>query len=246
MPEPVRAVQKAVALLHAFDREHRVLTVRELAELTGVPRSTCHALAQTLVDAQLLERYGAEGYRLGTGLATLGGQVLERTGLVDAAVEQINLRLTGTQSEIHVAQVVPTGIVYVLRVINGRRLPNHNRTGRHWPLHGSACGLATLAALPPDERTAYLAGLEPEGAARSQKSLDIFQRTGYVVTGVAQSGFTSVGAPILGAGGVTIGAIGTAEGANYVTQRRVRELGEAIAQSAAAISATLGYGRRPD
>lgn len=87
MTAPVQSVTKAVEILKAFDSRHRVLTVRQLSSRTGIPRSTCHSLCSTLATEGLLELgNGGDGYQLGAMLARLGGQVIERTGLIDAEI----------------------------------------------------------------------------------------------------------------------------------------------------------------
>jgi DNA-binding IclR family transcriptional regulator len=228
-------------MLQAFDRQHQVLTVRELASITGVPRSTCHALCQTLVSTGLLEPHGQEGYQLGQSLATLGGQVIERTGLVDAAVGPASTILANTRTEIHVAQYVPTGIVYLLRLQNGRRLPNQNKTGRHWPLHTSACGMAVFAALPEPEREHHSRDLPAHSlTALSDASRD-FLRYGYVVSNISQEGFRSVGAPILDQHGEVVGAIGTGDARTLMTPARTNEIGLTVRRAAEAISRELGF-----
>lgn len=241
MTATVRSVAKAVAMLQAFDSQHRLLTVRELSALTGVPRSTCHALCQTLVETGLLEMHGVEGYQLGQSLATLGGQVIERTGLVDATLGPVSTQLASTRTEIHVAQYVPTGIVYLLRLQNGRRLPNRNRTGRHWPLHGSACGLAVYAALPAAARAPHREGLPEETLALIDDAATAFVKRGYIVSEVSQEGFRSVGAPVLDQHGDVVGAIGTGDARNLMTPQRTHEIGVAIRRAAETSSRALGF-----
>ena len=90
----VAAVGKAAALLRAFGPSAPVLSVRQLAARTGVPRSTVHALATTLAEEGLLDVVAGRGYRLGPLLVGLAGQIIERTGLVAAVEEAAPLRRT--------------------------------------------------------------------------------------------------------------------------------------------------------
>ncbi|HEV2894806.1 MAG TPA: helix-turn-helix domain-containing protein, partial [Actinomycetota bacterium] len=78
----VGSVAKAARVLQAFTPLVASLSVRQMAERTGIPRSTAHAICLTLCDAGLLEEGTGRGYRLGPALVGLGGQVIERTGLV--------------------------------------------------------------------------------------------------------------------------------------------------------------------
>lgn len=241
MAATVHSVAKAAALLEVFSHRRQVLSVRELATLTGIPRSTCHALCRTLVEAGLLEQHDTEGYQLGPMLAKLGGQVIDRVGLVDAAIGPATSRLASTRSEIHVAQYVPTGIVYLLRLENGRRLPNKIRTGHHWPLHSSACGMAVYAALPPAARGTYDRDLPAPTMALLDDAVRTFVRRGYVISNISQEGFRSVGAPILDERGDVVGAIGTGDVTQLMSPRRTHEVGLAVREAAMDTSYALGF-----
>src|SRR3712207_6689293 len=100
-------------VLHAFTPLTPVLSLRQLSERTAIPRSTVHALCSTLVESGMLEEVPARGYRLGESLLDLGGQVIDRTGLVDAAdgvLERVRRR-EGTEA--HLGQLVGGWIVYL-------------------------------------------------------------------------------------------------------------------------------------
>ena len=62
----VAAVGKAAALLRAYGPAVEVLSARQLAARTGIPRSTVHTLAGTLAAEGLLEAVPGRGYRLGS------------------------------------------------------------------------------------------------------------------------------------------------------------------------------------
>ncbi|TJY64096.1 winged helix-turn-helix transcriptional regulator [Arthrobacter sp. CAU 1506] len=237
----VQSVGKAVEILKAFDSRHRVLTIRQLSARTGIPRSTCHALCNTLAEEGLLELGSGDGFQLGAMLAKLGGQVIERTGLVDAALGPASSILASTRSEVHVAQYVSTGVVYLLRLQNGRRVPNLNRTGRHWQLHTSACGLAVYAALPPEARAHHASGVDEESTRILTESADTYTKRGYVVFEGSQTNFISVGAPILDRNGDVTGSVGTGDIRQYMNTRRTHEVGMLVRRTAEASSKGLGF-----
>lgn len=235
----VNSVLRAAQIIQAFDGRHAGLSVRRLSSLTGIPRSTCHELCLTLVQSGLLESGGAAGYRLGNSFVTLGGRVIARVGIADAALGPAGLYLANTNTEVHVAQYVSTGIVYVLRLRNGQSLGSRNKTGQFWPLHTSACGMAVYAALPVECRKPHLANR----SARELTVLDLadvsYREHRYVVSDVSQKGYRNVGAPILGGDGNVIGAIGTGDLQVRMSRERLRALGEAVARAAEATSREL-------
>ena len=95
------SVTKAARVLQAFTPLVTLLRVRQVAERPGISRSTAHALCVTLCDAGLLEEAAGRGYRLGPAPVGLGGQVIERTGLVDAAEGVLDRLGPGDGLEIH-------------------------------------------------------------------------------------------------------------------------------------------------
>ncbi|HEV3498651.1 MAG TPA: helix-turn-helix domain-containing protein, partial [Actinomycetes bacterium] len=147
----VEAVAKAARVLQAFTPLVTSLSLRQLADRTGIPRSTAHAICVTLCDAGLLEEVPGRGYRLGPALVGLGGQVIERTGLVGAAEGVLERLAPGDGLEIHLGQLVGGWVVYLDRASGPVRAPMRNRVGLRAPAHLTGCGKAALALLPPDE-----------------------------------------------------------------------------------------------
>ena len=157
-------------MLQAFTPLVTSLSVRQVAERTGIPRSTAHALCVTLCDAGLLEEAAGRGYRLGPALVGLGGQVIERTGLVGAAEGVLERLAPGDGLEIHLGQLVGGWVVYLDRASGPVRAPMHNRVGLRAPAHLTGCGKAALALLPPAE---VAARVEAVCAAESRQLPDL-------------------------------------------------------------------------
>ena len=75
----VRAVERAIQILSAFDGEHAEQGVSELAQTTGLPKATAHRIIMTLFNTGFLERTSdGEKFRLGLPLVGLGLGVLRR------------------------------------------------------------------------------------------------------------------------------------------------------------------------
>ena len=241
----VGAVAKAARVLEAFTPLVTSLSVRQVAERTGIPRSTAHALCLTLCDAGLLEETGGRGYRLGPALVGLGGQVIERTGLVGAA-EGVLGRLAPTDGlEIHLGQLVGGWVVYLDRASGPVRAPMHNRVGLRAPAHLTGCGKAALAMLPPAE---VAARVEEVCAAESRRPPDLAaltrelaraRRAGFVVSDTFQPGRTSVAAPVLDPSGRPAGGISVAGPTPLLAGRRRDRIRDQVVAAAATISRRL-------
>ncbi|QIK46645.1 IclR family transcriptional regulator [Gordonia hongkongensis] len=66
-----QAVERAVAVLHAFDCDSGQLTVSDIAERSGLPASTTHRIVTALVRGGMLERADPGSYAVGEAIATL-------------------------------------------------------------------------------------------------------------------------------------------------------------------------------
>lgn len=242
MAELVQSVAKAALILGVFDRMNRLLTVREISARTGIPRSTVHEISRTLVASNLLEARSDGGLQLGIGLAMLGGQVIERMGLVDAAQLPVQRHLDRLGVEVHVAAYIPGAVFYAYRKRAATRVSTMNRTGRRWDIHSSACGRAILATMSPAARDRELAPLvQGEERERLDAELEVYTRHGFIVTDVSQKGLRSVAAPVFDMTSLAIGAIGSADNVASMDRQRATELGEAVREAALETSRAMGW-----
>jgi DNA-binding IclR family transcriptional regulator len=241
----VAAVAKAARVLQAFTPLVTSLTVRQLAERTGIPRSTAHALCLTLCDAGLLEEVAGRGYRLGPALVGLGGQVIERTGLVDAAEGVLERLASGDGLETHLGQLVGGWVVYLDRSSGPVRAKMHNRVGLRAPAHLTGCGKAALALLPAAEVAARVQAVcaaesrRPPDLAALAGELTAARRAGFVVSGTFQPGRTSVAAPIPDPAGLPAGGISVAGPTPLLAGRRLDRIRDQVVAAAALVSRRL-------
>jgi DNA-binding IclR family transcriptional regulator len=241
----VASVAKAASVLQAFTPLAASLSLRQLAERTGIPRSTVHALCLTLCDAGLLEEVAGHGYRLGSTLVGLGGQVIERTGLVDAAEGVLERLAPGDGLEIHLGQLVGGWVVYLDRRSGPVRAAMHNRVGLRAPAHLTGCGKAALAHLSAAEvatRVRAACALEsrrlPDLTALGRE-LAGARRAGFVVSDTFQPGRTSVAAAILDQSGAPAGGISVAGPTPLLAAARLERIRDEVVAVAGRIGERL-------
>lgn len=79
---PTRAVDRALDILLCFKRDEPTLTLTQITERVGLPKSTVHRLLATLERKRFVQRIEENGsYRLGWKLLELGFSVLENSNL---------------------------------------------------------------------------------------------------------------------------------------------------------------------
>ncbi|ODU05364.1 MAG: hypothetical protein ABS81_07720 [Pseudonocardia sp. SCN 72-86] len=236
---------KAAVILRAFRPTVEVLSVRGLAERTGLPRSTVHLLCRTLCDNGLLETVPRGGYRLGPLLLELGGLVIERTGLVEAVEGSTAALRRVPGQELHVGQLVEGWVVYLHRESGPTRVTMTNRVGMRAPAFLSGCGKSALAALDPvdaDQRVRRLCRDEdlplPDMAALDDE-FAAARSAGYLVCRSFQPGRTSVAAPVVGPDGQPAGALSVAGPNSTFPPARLADLGRCVGEAAGVASRRL-------
>jgi DNA-binding IclR family transcriptional regulator len=244
----VGSVAKAARVLQAFTPLVASLSVRQLADRTGIPRSTAHAICLTLCDAGLLEEVAGRGYRLGPALVGLGGQVIERTGLVGAAEGVLERLAPGDGLETHLGQLVGGWVVYLDRAGGPVWAPMHNRVGLRAPAHLTGCGKAALALLPAAEVAARVGAVcaaesrhLPDLAALARE-LAGARRAGFVVSDTFQPGRTSVAAAVADPAGGPAGGISVAGPTPLLTGPRFDRIRDQVVAAAATIGRRLAAG----
>lgn len=238
----VESVAKAARILRAFEPERRLLTTREIAGRTGLPRSTCHAICATLVQEEMLETVRGGGYRLGPALAGMGGQVIERAGLVEAAAPAMERLARTIGGEIQLGQLAGGWLVYLTRIEHDRRLPMRNRMGMRVPADVTGCGKAALSALPLDQVRRLVRGRQG-GASVDLDELEAellqARARGYVVSESFQAPYTSVAAPLRGPGGVVVGGVSAAQPRGLMRDGRLTRVSVEVMTAASITSARL-------
>lgn len=136
-------IGRAAIIMEAFDGGPRVLSLGELSERTGLPKSSLHRLADQLCGVGWIERE-AGGYRVGMRLFELGGLALEGDRLHEAAFPHLQALSARTGLSAQLAVLDRAEVVYLERIVVGSaRLPT--RRGGRKPAYCTALGKAMVA-----------------------------------------------------------------------------------------------------
>jgi DNA-binding IclR family transcriptional regulator len=150
---------RALALLAAFDRRHRLLSLSELAQRADLPVATAHRLVRELVDWGALSRTGTGEYVVGRRLWDVGLLAPVNTGLRQLASPYLHDLYGATRATVHLAVREGTQALYVDRLSGNASVPVVSTIGSRLPLHATGVGKVLLAHAPPDIQTTVLARL---------------------------------------------------------------------------------------
>jgi DNA-binding IclR family transcriptional regulator len=141
---------RALALLGAFDGEHRRLTLSELAERAGLPLSTAHRLVGELVAWGALTRTSGGDYVVGRRVWDLGLLAPAQTGLRELASPYLHDLYGATLATVNLAVRDGTEALYLDRLRGNASVPIVNTVGSRLPLHATGVGKVLLAHAPVD------------------------------------------------------------------------------------------------
>lgn len=149
-----RSLERGVAILRAFRQGSELLGNGELAERTGLPKSTVSRLTQTLVGLGMLQNEVAvRAYRLAPAVLSLAHAM--RTGSRVLTVAAPLMRRLAERERINVGLAAPDRdeMVYLESIRYARRVAFRNVvSGQRVPMELTSLGRAYLATLPVTER----------------------------------------------------------------------------------------------
>ena len=246
----IQSVQRAAALLKAFDSAAPELGVTELSRRVNLHKSTVSRLLATLEREGLVERVGGgDKYRPGLELVRLAGLV-QPFGDVRAAAQGVLEELAERSREtVNLAVLDGDEVINVEQVSGPHLVQAGSWVGRRTPLHCVANGKALLALLPAGQARRVIEGDLRRFTERTitdrERLRGEFARVreqGFAVAlGEIEEGLHAVAAPIMDRAGGAIAAVSISGPAYRVTPDRIPILGRMAVEAAGRISARMGY-----
>lgn len=213
--EYVRALDRGLAVIRAFDEAHPRRTLADVARAVGLAPATARRLLHTL---QSLDYVSTDGqtWSLRPRLLELGAAYLSTTTVWDVVRERLE-RLAGEVAETASAGVLDDShVLYTVRVPYRRIMTMNVEVGSRIPAHASSMGRVLLADLDDAELDAWLArtSLEPV-TARTVRSagelrdlvLQVREQGWSFMDQELEAGVQCVAAPVHSADGRVLAAI---------------------------------------
>jgi DNA-binding IclR family transcriptional regulator len=238
---------RGLSLLDTFRSEDTALSLTQIAQRSGLPKSTAHRLIGDLVSWGGLERTES-GLQLGMRLFELGRSVPVQRELADVARPFLDDLFNITRKTVNLAVLDKTEIVYIEK-LEAPDTPTVSRTGGRFPLHCTALGKAMLAFSPPALSDRIIqSGLTPV-TKRSITSVAVFRRELAAVRSTLLAfdreelaiGLFCIGTPIFDSRGALAGAISVS---SLESISGAEKLGPALLTISRALS--RGLGTMPD
>ena len=150
---------RALALIGAFDGNHRRLSLSQLAERAELPVATAHRLVGELVAWNALSRTTSGEYVVGRRLWDVGLLAPVNTGLRQLASPYLHDLYGATLATVHLAVRDGAQVLYVDRLSGRASVPIVSTIGSRLPMHSTGVGKVLLAHAPPAVQAEVLADL---------------------------------------------------------------------------------------
>lgn len=222
--------------------------VTEMSVALRVSKSNAHRILSTL--AQLGYAYNREDGRYEATLKTweVGSAVIGRLDFKEISRPLMAALSRKTGETVHLSILSGREVIYLEKVESTQPVRAYSRIGGRAPVYAVATGKALLAAsresidvIVPGRLKAFTPSTITNRAAL-KKELERIRRDGYAVNkGEWREDVYGIGAAILNDGGELVAAIGISGPGIRFTADRIKAFAQDVVESAASISAELGY-----
>ena len=241
-PTGARAIDRAAQLLVRIVESSEPETVTELAETTGLPKSTASRLVAALERQGLVQRDGGRGrVRPGPVLVSFARRGLPSADLVELCGPSLDRLAEATGETVNLAVPTARGVEQLAQRDSRHFLGSTNWIGRTVPYHASAVGKVFLAygTARPAKRLERLTPRTMVDREELERALDEALARGYA-TAVEElePGLWAIAAPLHGASGV-VGALSISGPTIRLQDGLLEELGRLLVAEAATVSARL-------
>jgi DNA-binding IclR family transcriptional regulator len=223
-----QAIDRAAALLVRVVESSQPLGVNELAERSGLPRSTTSRLVGALERQGLVQRLADRG-RLRPGPVLLRFASRDsRAGLVELAAPSLRRLADASGETINLAVPGPGGVEHLAQEDTAHFVGVTDWVGRSVPFSLAANGKCFLAFGGAQGRlTPELRQVRARGYATSVDELEV--------------GLTAMAAPVLASGDTALAALSISGPTARLTSDRIAQLAPLLVEEAGALAARLGH-----
>ena len=170
---PVKSAERTVRILETLAASATRMTLSQLQQSTGYPRSSLHALVRTLRELKWVETDN-RGSTFGVGPHALlsGTAYLDRDPALTHAYQTLEDLRSELGYTVHYARRDDAHVLYLASRESRDTVPRVARVGRRLPAHLTALGQALLADLTTDEVRTLLPGPLRAGTPNSITDID--------------------------------------------------------------------------
>jgi len=155
------SLKKGLAVLCAFNAQQRSMTLADVAQATGMSKSSAQRLIFTLENLGFVcKNAQTRRYQLTPCVMRIGFNYIAAQPLIDLANPYLSELTSQTTETTCLTEADGLEMVYLARFISTQSVPVHMPIGSRVPMYCTGSGRAWLSALPPGEALALLRASE--------------------------------------------------------------------------------------
>lgn len=247
----IRVLTRTAEILNCFTVTEPEHSLTDLANKTGIHKSTVYRILDTLEGLNWVRREEKSGlYRLGVGIFELGSRAICGLDFYNVSRPYMEELVNLTGQSVHLV-VCDNGEALYLNKIEkpGAFITQPSSVGFRLPLHCTAVGKVLMAFMSEKEVDEII---QKKGLPRFTKNtivdkdelyrvLSEIRRNGYALDDEeVQEGLRCVAAPIKGYTGDVVAAISISGLTSYFKDEKLPELSKVVISTAGKISGELG------
>ncbi len=225
----IQSLERGLAVINSFSREHTRQTLSEVAGRTGLTRATARRILLTLADLGYVHQDGRD-FQLTPRVLDLGYSFLSSFHVVELAQSSMERLVDEVKESSSMSVLDGSEIVYVARVPTSRIMTIALALGSRLPAYPTSMGRVLLAGLADDEVDDYIRRtkfeqLTPHTIVDPKAFRAVIDKTraeGFtLVDQELEEGVRSIAAPIRNGRGDVIAAINVSCHASRVDVKRM-------------------------
>jgi IclR family pca regulon transcriptional regulator len=226
----VQSLERGLAVIRAFDADHRELALSEVARATGLTRAAARRFLLTLVRLGYVH-FDNGRFSLRPRVLELGFAYLSSLSFAEVAQPHMEQLVAQVNESSSISVLDDTEVVYVVRVPTRRIMTITIAVGTRLPAYATSMGRVLLAHLPPDDLDERLSRIDIEPLTpRTVKDLQALRRIldearkqGFaMVDQELEEGLRSVAVPIRDASGEVVAALNVSVHASRAGMQALR------------------------
>ncbi len=155
----VQSLERGLAVIRAFDAEHRELALSDVARATGLTRAAARRFLLTLVKLGYVN-FADGRFSLRPRVLELGYAYLSSLTLPEVAQPHMEALVAKVNESSSISVLDDLEVVYVVRVPTRRIMSITLSVGTRLPAYATSMGRVLLASLPDDEFEDRLSRIE--------------------------------------------------------------------------------------
>lgn len=146
------AVERVLDIFETFQRLHKPLSLTDLAELTGIPKSSCHAIVRSLTARGFLYSLTRPRALYPTRrMYDLAREIHDKDPFVERVMPMLERLRDSSRETVILGKRQGDAVIYLQVVESMHPIRYSARPGEFKPLHSSAIGKALLGSLKEAE-----------------------------------------------------------------------------------------------